>query len=406
MRNFLQCLLIFAVAVVPWRGAWAQQEAPPADPHQAFQQAVEEYKQSFRDINSLQLEYHSADEARREAINQELREVGAVGRVRMEQLVDAAIAAYKADPDKNPQVAQLLKSVAFHRAVGAKPRDGATGGNYIGGDQPELALKVVDTLVEGGQTDGDLYVIGALSALYTNNFEVARKYYELAFEASAFDDLPAGRLPGMELDPLTSYRLSAKNNYEQLDLLEAEWAEEAKIRAAEAKADDLPRVKFETTKGEIVIELFENEAPQSTANFLSLVKQGYYDGLDFHRVLPDFMAQGGDNGRGPGYTIRCECYQPNYRKHFRGSISMAKPAFPERDSGSAQFFLCFVPTKHLDGRHTAFGRIVEGIEVIGDLQKIDPSQQGPYPTPDKIIKGTVLRDRGHAYEFEKLPGQG
>src|SRR5690606_31908883 len=97
-------------------------------------------------------------------------------------------------------------------------------------------------------------------------------------------------------------------------------------------------------------------------------------------------------------------YQPNYRKHFRGTLSMAKTK--ARDSGSAQFFLCFVPTKHLDGQHTAFGRVIEGLELLGDIQKIDPTAPGPYPEPDKILKATVLRDRGHEYEFEKLPGPG
>jgi cyclophilin family peptidyl-prolyl cis-trans isomerase len=218
----------------------------------------------------------------------------------------------------------------------------------------------------------------------------------------AFDELPS------DIDentpPPVRYRYMAHEHYLMLDQLEQEWEDESKIRAAEAQADDLPRVKFETSKGDIVLELFENEAPQATANMITLVKQGYYDGLAFHRVLPHFMAQGGDNGSGPGYTIRCECYQPNYRKHFRGTLSMAKTQ--ARDSGSAQFFLCFVPTKHLDGKHTAFGRVIEGIELLGDLQKIDPSQPGPYPEPDKILKATVLRDRGHEYEFEKLPGPG
>jgi cyclophilin family peptidyl-prolyl cis-trans isomerase len=183
------------------------------------------------------------------------------------------------------------------------------------------------------------------------------------------------------------------------------WAKEQAIRAAEAKVDDLPRVKLKTSKGDIVIELFENEAPQSTANFLTLVKSGFYDGVAFHRVLPQFMAQGGDpkgdGSGGPGYSIRCECYQPNYRHHFRGSFSMAHAG---RDTGGSQFFLTFVPTPHLDGKHTVFGRVIEGIEVLGELQKRDPEASNP-PAPDKIIKAEALRDRGHEYKFEKLPGR-
>jgi cyclophilin family peptidyl-prolyl cis-trans isomerase len=183
------------------------------------------------------------------------------------------------------------------------------------------------------------------------------------------------------------------------------WAKESAIRATEAKADDLPRVKLTTTKGEIVAELYENEAPETEANFLSLVKQGFYDGSPFHRVLPGFMAQGGaktDDGEGgPGYTIRCECYKPDYRRHFRGTLSMAKTQ--QRDSGNSQFFLTFIPTVHLNGQHTAFGRVIEGMEVLGDLQRRSAMHHGRNaPKADRIIKAEVIRDRGHDYKFEKL----
>ncbi len=399
MKKLQLPLLLMLISMGMWGTARAQEEPAAEDPHQAFLQAVEEYKQSIRDIKSLQVEFQAGDESKQAQVNQKLKDVATIGRQRMQKMVVTAMAAFKADPKQNPQVGLLLKEVAGHHAFGAKPQ-GATGGNHIGGDQPERALEVVNTLVEGGESSADLYVIGALSAVFTNDFVTARKYYDLAIQEKAFDEVP------LEIDenapPAARYWFMAREHYRVLDQLEQEWEDEAKIRAAEAQADDLPRVKLETTKGEIVLELFENEAPQATANFLTLVKQGYYDGLPFHRVLPLFMAQGGDNGRGPGYTIRCECYQPNHRKHFRGTLSMAKTS--ARDSGNAQFFLCFIPTKPLDGGYTAFGRVVEGIEVLGDLQKIDPDPKvaGPRPEPDKMIKATVLRDRGHEYQFEKL----
>jgi cyclophilin family peptidyl-prolyl cis-trans isomerase len=89
------------------------------------------------------------------------------------------------------------------------------------------------------------------------------------------------------------------------------------------------------------------------------------------------------------------------RHHFRGSLSMAHAG---RDTGGSQFFLTFVPTPHLDGKHTVFGRVVEGLEVLGDLQKRNPESPGGV-APDKIIKAEVLRDRGHEYTFDKLPGR-
>jgi cyclophilin family peptidyl-prolyl cis-trans isomerase len=183
------------------------------------------------------------------------------------------------------------------------------------------------------------------------------------------------------------------------------WPKEEALRKAEAAADDLPRVKLTTTKGEITIELFENEAPQTVANFITLVKQGFYDGTPFHRVLPKFMAQGGDptgeGTGGPGYSIRGEASAANHRKHFRGSLSMAHSGHP--DSGGSQFFLTFVPTAHLNGRHTAFGRVIEGIEVLADLQRRSPQHGSQMPEADRILKAEVIRDRGHEYKFEKLP---
>ena len=182
------------------------------------------------------------------------------------------------------------------------------------------------------------------------------------------------------------------------------WAKEQEIRAKEAKANDLPRVKLKTDKGDIVVELFENEAPIATANFISLVEKGFYDGLGFHRVLKGFMAQGGcpdgTGAGGPGYNIPCECYKPEARKHFRGSLSMAHAG---RDTGGSQFFLTFVPTTFLDGRHTAFGRVIEGIDVLANIRERDPSNpKAMLPPPDKIIKAEVIRKRDHEYKPTKV----
>ena len=162
-------------------------------------------------------------------------------------------------------------------------------------------------------------------------------------------------------------------------------------------------MKIETTKGTIVIELFENEAPQSVGNFVNLVEKKFYDGTIFHRVLPNFMAQGGDpegtGTGGPGYNIYCECYEKNHRKHFRGTLSMAHAG---RDTGGSQFFLTFIPTAHLNGRHTAFGRVIEGMDVLAKLQRIDPSNPAKAAEPDKIVKATVERKREHEYVPTKV----
>ncbi|HEY1066606.1 MAG TPA: peptidylprolyl isomerase [Pirellulales bacterium] len=181
---------------------------------------------------------------------------------------------------------------------------------------------------------------------------------------------------------------------------------EKDIRAAEAKADDLPRVLLSTSKGDMTLELYENEAPNTVANFVSLVEKGFYNGKIFHRVLEDFMAQGGcptgTGTGGPGYGIACECYLPNARRHFPATLSMAHAG---RDTGGSQFFITFGTTSHLDGKHTVFGRVIKGEEVLAKLQRVDPGRPVPGVTPDKIVTAKVIRKRDHEYAPKTLPSR-
>ncbi len=134
-----------------------------------------------------------------------------------------------------------------------------------------------------------------------------------------------------------------------------------------------PRISMKTSKGEMIIELFQDAAPNTVKNFLELTNKGYYNGLSYHRVIPNFMIQGGcphgTGTGGPGYKINCEI---NPNKHQRGSLSMAH-AGP--NTGGSQFFICHSPQSHLDGVHTVFGKVIEGIEVVDKIQKDDKMEE-------------------------------
>ena len=160
---------------------------------------------------------------------------------------------------------------------------------------------------------------------------------------------------------------------------------------------------FDTDRGPIRVELFADKAPLTVANFVNLAQRGFYDGLTFHRVLQNFMAQGGDpkgdGTGGPGYQIFCECYKPEYRRHFRGTLSMAHAG---KDTGGSQFFITFRQTPELDGKHTAFGRVIEGMDVLAKIQRRDPQGQPPLPEPDRILSAEVIRKRDHSYEPRKV----
>ena len=132
-------------------------------------------------------------------------------------------------------------------------------------------------------------------------------------------------------------------------------------------------IQFENGE-QIKIDLFEEDAPGTVENFVSLAKKNFYDGLTFHRVIPGFVIQGGDpNGNGtggPGYTIKCET-EGNPNKHERGSLSMAHAG---KDTGGSQFFICFEAQPHLDGVHTVFGKVVEGMDVVDRVKVGDVIQ--------------------------------
>ncbi len=128
---------------------------------------------------------------------------------------------------------------------------------------------------------------------------------------------------------------------------------------------------IETDKGTMTLDLYPNETPGTVANFAKLARSGFYDGLTFHRVIPNFVIQGGDprgdGTGGPGYTIKCET-EGNPHKHLRGSISMAHAG---KDTGGSQFFICHSPQKHLDGVHTVFGQVVDGLDVVDAIRQGD-----------------------------------
>jgi peptidyl-prolyl cis-trans isomerase B (cyclophilin B) len=135
----------------------------------------------------------------------------------------------------------------------------------------------------------------------------------------------------------------------------------------------MKKAEIHTDKGIMKIEFYENDAPNTVKNFTDLAKKGYYDGLTFHRVIPDFVIQGGcpdgTGAGGPGYTIDCELDGDN-QYHDRGVLSMAHAG---RNTGGSQFFICHNRhnTKHLDRNHTAFGKVFEGLEVIDQIRQGD-----------------------------------
>ena len=288
------------------------------------------------------------------------------------RMTKLAAEVYKLDPE-NTVAAELMLETLF------------SSNQY-----PEL-IKVSETVLKKDP-----------KAQLAANFNGVGKFAEHDFEG-AIKVLKAAEVDGILIPQIGGQYLNTAELYVDF------WKKEQAIREKEDAAtgdEQLPIVKLTTTKGDIEILMLENEAPNSVANFISLVEKKYYDGTKFHRVIPSFMAQGGDpNSRdmpelagqgGPGYTIACECYQDNARRHFAGTLSMAHAG---KDSGGSQFFLTHLPTNHLNpapdkeiGVHTVFGRTIKGLDVIRALV-----------VDDVITSAVVVRKRNHEYTPKTLP---
>ncbi len=153
---------------------------------------------------------------------------------------------------------------------------------------------------------------------------------------------------------------------------------EKNIQSKEHQMSENNMIKAELETGTITIELYPDVAPQTVEAFKKLVEKGFYDGLTFHRVIPGFMAQGGDpDGTGmggPGYNLKAEF---NDKKHVRGTLAMARSSDP--DSAGSQFYICYGPQPHLDGQYTIFGQVTGGMEYVDQLHN-----------GSKIIKMTLV----------------
>ena len=193
--------------------------------------------------------------------------------------------------------------------------------------------------------------------------------------------------------------------------------EEAAAPAAEAPKAEVakqanPVVRITTSMGDMLVELFEDECPNTVANFIELASKGFYIDMAFHRVIPGFMAQGGcpyskyENNQmgqpgtgGPGYRFADE-FSPKLKHTGRGILSMANSG---ANTNGSQFFLTFAATPWLDGHHTVFGKVVSGIEVLDKIELV--GTQSGTPTKQVLFNVEVVSKRDHEYHVKKLEGK-
>lgn len=195
----------------------------------------------------------------------------------------------------------------------------------------------------------------------------------------------------------------AQEAEEQENQTENENETEQNNQEGQLNKDENPVVTITMENEEqIVIELYPDIAPNTVNNFISLIEDGFYDDLIFHRVIPDFMIQGGDpdgNGTGgPGYSIKGEFNSngfDNDLKHTRGVISMARSQSP--DSAGSQFFIMVSDSPHLDGDYAGFGEVVEGMDTVDDIVSVERNDQDK-PLEDQVMKKVEVDTKGFEYD--------
>jgi len=266
-------------------------------------------------------------------------------------------------------------------------------------DRTGEAIAVLERLVKAQPELDQLKLDLATSLIKANQFARGNKL---------IDAIPPGVLS--DLVGNDNDLLKERTNLETMH------KQEQKILAAESDSN-LPRVELQTTQGPIIIELFENEAPDTVGNFISLVESGFYNDVIFHRVIAGLRAQTGLVVQAPnqqyyprpvGYTIHDELNKKS-RGHYQGYLSMAKT--PQPNSSSSEFFILYEPAAFLNGHHTVFGRVIKGMDNAGSFQPTFTvkEEEGKHEEvliesvkPDRILSAKVIRKRDHPYKPNKV----
>lgn len=293
--------------------------------------------------------------------------VTALGRLKSDAALEQLLSL--ADTEEDPRVMAALAD-----AIGTRPTDQTQKAILTLMARGDAAVVTVTAKLVGTfkLQDGLPALINAFRRQTpVRDWEPREAIVRAMGELALRDDRARDILIEAMADPDGRVAVAAAEAYRKLFFQEAAPAPRPKhpLTTAYFEASRYKRAIIETEKGSVVIALFPEEAPLTVANFIKLARQGFFSGLSFHRVVPNFVAQSGcprgDGWGGPGYTIRCEVNPLPYQ---RGSVGMALSG---KDTGGSQFFITHSPEPHLDGTYTVFGQVIEGMEVVDQLKRDD-----------------------------------
>lgn len=397
--NLLLAGSLVSALLVPCVADDAAKQEPPAkeetpkttgpvkDPNarpalEAFVKDLDEWKRIIKELRAQRMQYENAEsEDAAMGFQKKFESLLVEGRSMIPKLRKSGMTAYRLEPNRSASLIKFLYQMAE---------------DDLKHDKYEEAAQLAQLMIDNNCGLNNFYLVGGIAAYATSDFERAQEYLRIAQKEDVVQAI--GTQHPVRI--IEAYLNACATNADR-------WKEEAAIRAQQAD-DDLPQVKLSTTKGDIVLELFEKEAPGTVANFIDLVEKEFYDGKPFEHVIPGRLAQAGKDTSGePGYKIYCECNDKGFRKHFRGSVSMVKDmkpntAEPILDTAYSEFFISLMPNARLDGHYTVFGRVVKGMPVLAELQRTVTEDEEEVQ-PDLIRKAVVLRkDEGKKYLPRKV----
>ena len=344
-----------------------------------YQAAFDGFRKAAVDLNQVQMDFHLASTftpSFRDHINQDWQKAMHQGFSAKANWLKVAAETYASDNDKYIALGETLSEMMLYD-------------------------------VELDRFDG--WVEAAKSIVSSRKFEtedILRAATLIAYTNSDFDftDDCLARSEAFQAENGTKPWFTG-----EIGSGRSKWERELEFRKQEAEKNDNPRVEFLTTKGLLVMELYEDTAPETVKSFIYLVERGFYNRKSFFRVEKHLCAQTGcEKGDGTGdagYTIPGESQLPNHRDHFRGSIAMALGSDAagqvQSETGSSQLYFAFLPMPQLDGKYTVFGRVIEGLETMTCFRVLNLSeaaQKKEGKEPDLILSSKVLRKRDTVYK--------
>ena len=346
-------------------------------------QLLPEFRQSLKSMGAAKFRYQHASKDESYDYSKTWRQNATTGQAIYQKIKELSMEIFlKAEQPTEDQTV-----LAFRMALSSSD-EGRIG----------IANQVMNKMLKLRPDDEQVWMSAARVAVFTNDYQIA------------------GRLLKEKPKLMAELPLKEKQLYATLEGFGERWEKEKVIREAETKADDLPRVEFTTSKGSFVIELFENEAPETVGNFVHLVESGFYEGAFFHQVLRNFRSQTGlyfKNRHPPtDYEIASEANADNARNIFRGTIATIPKGYTV---GASEFSIYTAPNPFASKEYeeTVFGRVISGMDVV-DILKVNGrlrknstiervnSKQGDMPD-DYIVSAKVLRKRPNVdYHPKKL----